>query len=128
MLNGIEVLNKVELKDAVTNPILENIIIWSLLGAIGFCLLTLLFIYLEGKTYMDIDLFGVIVTIPTFVCLGVFFIALMLSCVTSKEVPNGKYEYQVTITDDVKMKEFNSKYDIIKVDGKIYTIREKEGK
>ena len=34
--------------------------------------------------------------------------------------------YQVTISDEVKMIEFNEKYDIIDVNGKIYTIREKE--
>ena len=40
---------------------------------------------------------------------------------------SGEYEYQVTISDSVSMVEFNEKYDVIKVDGKIWTIREKDG-
>lgn len=34
--------------------------------------------------------------------------------------------YQVTIDDSVSMVEFNEKYDIVEVEGKIYTIKEKE--
>lgn len=34
--------------------------------------------------------------------------------------------YQVIIDDSVSMVEFNEKYDIVKVEGKIYTIKEKE--
>ena len=38
-----------------------------------------------------------------------------------------KYEtrYKVTISDEVKMTEFLEKYEIIKTEGKIYTVREK---
>jgi hypothetical protein len=38
-----------------------------------------------------------------------------------------KYEtrYQVTITDEVKMTEFNERYEILDQEGKIYTVREK---
>lgn len=35
-------------------------------------------------------------------------------------------EYQVTISDSVKMNEFNEKYNIIKQEGKIFTITEKK--
>ena len=34
--------------------------------------------------------------------------------------------YQVIIDDSVSMVEFNEKYDIVEVEGKIYTIKEKE--
>jgi hypothetical protein len=40
--------------------------------------------------------------------------------------PTGKYEYKVTIDDSVSMNEFNERYEIIEVEGKIYTIKEKE--
>lgn len=38
-----------------------------------------------------------------------------------------KYEtrYQVTIDDSVSMNEFQDKYEIIEVEGKIYTVRER---
>ena len=34
--------------------------------------------------------------------------------------------YQILIDDSVSMVEFNKKYDIVEVEGKIYTIQEKE--
>ena len=34
--------------------------------------------------------------------------------------------YQVTIDDSVSMVEFNEKYDIVNIEGKIYTIKERE--
>lgn len=38
-----------------------------------------------------------------------------------------KYEtrYQVTVDDSVSMNEFQNKYEIIEVDGKIYTVKER---
>ena len=40
--------------------------------------------------------------------------------------PTGDYEYQVSIDDTVVMSEFYENYEVIDVQGKIYTIREKE--
>ena len=40
--------------------------------------------------------------------------------------PSDIKEYQVTIDESVSMVDFTSKYDIIRVDGEIYTIQEKE--
>jgi hypothetical protein len=42
--------------------------------------------------------------------------------------PSDIKQYKVTISDSVSMVEFNEKYDVIEVEGKIYTIREKEDK
>ena len=35
-------------------------------------------------------------------------------------------EYKVTVSDDVSLNEFIEKYEIIDIEGKIYTIREKD--
>ena len=42
-------------------------------------------------------------------------------------IPEKKYEtrYQVTTDDSVTMNEFQNKYEIIKVEGKIYTVKER---
>lgn len=50
-------------------------------------------------------------------------LAAMFFC----NIPEKKYEtrYQVTIDDSVTMNEFQSKYEIIEVEGKIYTVRER---
>ena len=42
------------------------------------------------------------------------------------ETPTGRYEYKVLIDDSVSMTEFYERYDLISVDGQIYTIRDKE--
>lgn len=49
-------------------------------------------------------------------------LAVILFC----NIPEKKYEtrYQVTVDDSVSMNEFQSKYEIIEVEGKIYTVRE----
>lgn len=57
------------------------------------------------------------------------YIGILLMCNLNKNLltePTDKYEYQVTIDDSVSMTKFLEKYEIIKSDGKIYTIREKE--
>ena len=42
-------------------------------------------------------------------------------------VPTSKVqEYKVITSDDVSLNDFMETYDIIDIDGKIYTIREKE--
>lgn len=55
---------------------------------------------------------------------GGFVIGLMFG--NAAEIPT-KYEthYQVIITDEVKMTEFNERYEILDQEGKIYTVREK---
>lgn len=65
--------------------------------------------------------------IPIMIMIGVFGGVLIgVCCGEVAEVPT-KYEthYQVTITDEVKMTEFNERYEILDQEGKIYTVREK---
>ena len=49
--------------------------------------------------------------------------AIIFGCL----IPEKKYEtyYQVTIDDSVSMNEFQSKYEVVKQEGSIYTIIEK---
>lgn len=60
-----------------------------------------------------------------FVLLLIICVALAITCRIL--VPEDKYEtrYQVTVDDSVTMNEFQNKYEIIKVEGKIYTVRER---
>lgn len=58
--------------------------------------------------------------------------ALLIICVafaitSGVLIPEDKYEthYQVTVDDSVTMSEFQSKYEIIEVEGKIYTVRDR---
>lgn len=40
--------------------------------------------------------------------------------------PTGKYEYKVTVNDNVSFNDFHNKYEIINIEEKIYTIKERE--
>lgn len=51
-----------------------------------------------------------------------FFIPSIFAVITSPKITY----YEVSITDDMNFKEFNSKYEIVKQRGEIYTIIEKE--
>ena len=54
------------------------------------------------------------------VCVVLFIVCVCL-------IPEDKYEthYQVTVDNSVSMNEFQNKYEIIEVEGKIYTVRER---
>lgn len=58
---------------------------------------------------------------------AILVIGVALSIVCGCLVPEDKYEtrYQVTVSDSVSMNEFQNKYEIIEVEGKIYTVRER---
>lgn len=55
-------------------------------------------------------------------------ICIALTIVCGCLIPKKKYEtrYQVTIDGLVSMNEFQNKYEIIEVKGKIYTVRERK--
>ena len=59
---------------------------------------------------------------------GPIFLAIcvVLTITCGCLIPERKYEthYQVIIDNSVSMNEFQNKYEIIKVEGKIYTVRE----
>lgn len=122
MLDGINVLNTIELTKMVSNPIWDYVcnvsLIICVIGIVlmGSCLI--------GNANDIIGTIGLLMTMG-FILLAL--ISALISKNTEKEVPTGEYEYQVTIDESVSMVDFTSKYDIIRVDGEIYTIREKDG-
>lgn len=58
---------------------------------------------------------------------AILAICVVLTIVCGCLIPERKYEihYQVTVDDSVSMNEFQNKYEIIEVEGKIYTVRER---
>lgn len=55
----------------------------------------------------------------------IVFVTLTIIC--GCLIPKKEYEtrYQMTVSDSVSMNEFQDKYEIIEVEGKIYTVRER---
>ena len=58
---------------------------------------------------------------------AILVICVVLFIICGCLVPEDKYEthYQVTVDNSVSMNEFQNKYEIIEVEGKIYTVRER---
>lgn len=108
MLEGIEVLNEIEIK---TNSVLLIVLMITFL-ILG---VTLVIISLAKDSFL-MSILGLV----SFIIFAIFVVLVV--CV---EVPTGEYQYQVTIDENVSMTEFFEKYEIIDTQGKIYTIKEK---
>lgn len=109
-MNGVIILNSYE---SLTN--FNSILLISILCAWFFAVAILaLFALLKyGCNSWKEPAFLVICVVLTIVC----------GCL----IPEDKYEthYQVTVDNSVSMNKFQDKYEIIKVEGKIYTVRER---
>lgn len=63
-------------------------------------------------------------------CLGILFtissiISMMILMDNPIQLNTGKYEYKATISNEVRLLEFNDKYEIIRKEGELYIIRDK---
>ena len=118
MLEGIEILNKVEIMESPMWIAIVGLVccIWFFGGTILF-FINVFTDFLKDKWWISF----LIVIISG---LGIATMSILNENLLTE--PTGIYEYQVTIDDSVSMNEFLEQYEIIKVDGKIYTIREKE--
>ena len=109
VIKGIDILSKTEIRDI---HILEfvGLTLVSILIAFGLVL------WLDDKC--DID------EIPI-IFLVIFLGGMMCLNGVLSSYKTGKYEYKVTISDEVSLNEFYDKYEIVDQEGKIYTIKEK---
>ena len=112
MLDGINVLNEYFIMKEFPTFLLFATLVCFIVGI----LIASLGAELE---FIPLVVVGILV-------ISLTFLPLSLGINVSKQ-PSDIKEYQVTIDESVSMVEFTSKYDIIRVDGEIYTIREKDG-
>lgn len=110
-MNGVTILNNYEYLTNFGSILLMSILCVCFLAAAIVVLFALL---KYGYDLWKEPAFLVICVVLTIVC----------GCL----IPEDKYEtrYQVTVDDPVSMNEFQDKYEIIKVEGKIYTVRERK--
>lgn len=109
-MNGVIILNSYESLTNFDSILLMSILCaWSLAAAIVALFALLKYGCDSWKE------FAILV-----VCVVLFIVCGCL-------IPEDKYEthYQVTVDDSVSMNEFQNKYEIIEVEGKIYTVRER---
>ena len=112
MLNGIEVLNTIKCGGVEYGAVTLGIV--SLIAIIIF----LIFAIVCFKDYENV--LGVVS-----LTLMLFLICVEIACVSNYKIPEYN-QYQVTISPTVSLTEFNEKYEILDVDGEIYTIRERD--
>ena len=108
-MNGVTILNSYESLTNFDSILLMSILCaWSLAAAIVALFALLKYGCDSWKE------FAILV-----VCVVLFIVCGCL-------IPEDKYEthYQVTVDNSVSMNEFQDKYEIIEVEGKIYTVRE----
>jgi hypothetical protein len=107
MMPGIEVLNIIEITKT-------PIYMWILLIVVGF--LTMAFVAncdaTEIKNFI-ISMIGLVAII------GIWLAGMIIA------EPVG-YKYEVLIDEEVNLVEFYEKYEILEVEGKIYTIKERD--
>lgn len=109
-MNGVTILNSYEyLANTSSIVIMIFLCMWSLA-----CTFVALFelIKKKGKSWIA----GII-----------FIVCTTLTITLGGLIPKEKYEtqYQVIVDDSVSVNEFQNKYEIIKVEGKIYTVKER---
>ena len=109
MMEGIEVLNKIEITSAPT---------WLLILTIAIAVIEI-FLAIVQSLLPDKEYLIVI----TMIFLVLSFTGILSTAIIQE--PTGEYEYEVTIDDNVNLKEFISKYEIIRQKEKIYVIKEK---
>lgn len=116
MINGIEILNTIIVKDGV--PIWVAIVIGVVVLVIGA---------LVGYI-CSLDIFGSVRTAKPIV-LGTIIGLVLGICFSANLIINEPYKeierYEVIISDDVNLNEFNDKYIIVEQRDKIYVIEEK---
>lgn len=110
LMEGLEILS---VKDG-SIPILLSIF----LGALCFIIIVLS-IYIVVCAIKEGSFGGAMIGLIFLGC-GIFF-----SCITIDETIKPTPIYKVLISDSVSMNEFYSKYEILNIEGKIYTIKPK---
>lgn len=119
-MNGVTILNSTEVVAKTTH-------IWSTRSTVSLCimisglLILLGMLWVSGK-WSEQRFDAVLLIGSTLFILGLVFTILFYK--TEHPIAY-KTQYQVTADDSVSLNEFLEKYDIISIDGKIYTVEEK---
>lgn len=121
MLKGITILNSYDIVTPEWGDTLFPAIVFSFIAVGGIALI--IYILLDSKQIKNA--FVPFFIVGLFTLLGIF-----VSIHGFTHLPKNKYQtrYEVTISDEVNFNEFNSKYEIVKQEGLIYTIIERTDK
>ena len=115
MINGITILNEEVCNKSSTGLHILCALVFIIFVLIGMCIII---DSIRDRVYEQ--MFFLVLIIP--MCVWTFF-----ATISTPERLNDTYtKYEVTISDEVPMKEFTDKYSIIEQRGDIYVIKEKD--
>ena len=123
-MEGITVLTEASPMSAVLTTLILLFIFITVAGMGVF-----LAIYLAGTIWDKVKGgFGAVFMIFVFISLIVAHIALTISItgLVSNKINERDRSYKITIDDSVSFNEFNAKYKVLKQDGRIFTVVERE--
>ena len=123
-MEGIRVLTEASPMSAVLTAFILLFIFITIAGMGIF-----LAIYLAGTIWDKVKgCFGEVFVIFVFISLIVAHIALTVSItdLVSDKINERDRSYKITIDDSVSFNEFNAKYKVLKQDGQIFTVVERE--
>lgn len=118
MLKGINVLNTYDIVSSEYHDIIFPAVAFTCIAVGGMAII--IYLLLDSKQIKDAFVPSVIVILFT-------LFGMVASIYGFTHLPEHKYQtrYDVTIDDTVNFNEFNSKYEVVKQEGLIYTIVEK---
>ena len=121
LMNGITILNSTEIVAETAHNS------WNTRCTVSFCItiagLLLLLVMLWVSSKWREEVFNVISVIGA--AMFVFGLVFTLLFYKIENPISYKIQYQVTADDTVSLNEFLENYNIISIDGKIYTVEEK---
>ena len=112
-MEGVEILNTIYEYGSLINPVCFFIFA-----------IALLVIVIIGRCTIDYDAIQYILLFLAAIALvGIIVCGIGMTIETDKIIDT---KYQVIVSDDVNLNEFQEKYEIIEQNGKIYTVKERE--
>lgn len=121
MLNGITILNSYDIINPEWDDNIFPAVIFTCITIAGIALI--IYILHDQKRIKE-------AFVPSFIVILFTLFSMVMSIYAFTHLPENKYQtrYDVTISEDVTFNEFNSKYEVVKQSGLIYTIIEKTDK
>lgn len=118
MLKGVTILNSYDIITPEWNDKIFPAVVFTCIAIAGIALI----IYILHDLKRIKEAF-----VPSFVMILFTLFSMVMSIYEFTHLPENKYQtrYEVTISDDVNFNEFNSRYEVVKQNGLIYTIIEK---
>lgn len=111
-MEGIEILNIYEHQIFQPVFIILSVLIGAFLGTV--------------ISYLLDQYFGISDTVAQAIIIIIGLCGIIIGTIIDCSIAEKETRYEVTIDDSVNYKEFTEKYEVIEVNGKIYTIVEKE--